>query len=60
MYDTKPQTLEELRGQVEHAINDIPLTTIQNVLYVSLFDVVLRSVLWQKVDNLHMYGLKEV
>ena len=28
---TKPQTQEELRDQIEHAINDIPLTTIQTV-----------------------------
>ena len=31
VYATKPQTLEELRDQIEHAINDIPLTTIQTV-----------------------------
>ena len=31
VYDTKPQTLEELRDQIEHAINDIPLATIQTV-----------------------------
>ena len=29
MYATKPQTLEELRDQSEHAINYIPLATIQ-------------------------------
>ena len=28
---TKPQTLEELRDQIEDAINDIPLATIQTV-----------------------------
>ena len=28
---TKPQTLEELIDQIEHTINDIPLTTIQTV-----------------------------
>ena len=26
-----PQTLEELRDHIEHAINDIPLATIQMV-----------------------------
>ena len=31
MYATKPQTLEELRDQIEHVNNDIPLTTIQMV-----------------------------
>ena len=31
MYATKLQKLEELRDQIEHAINDIPLTTIQMV-----------------------------
>ena len=31
VYTTKPQTLEEKRDQIEHAINDIPLTTIQTV-----------------------------
>ena len=31
VYATKPQTLEELRDQIEHAINDIPLATIQTV-----------------------------
>ena len=30
VYTTKLQTLEELRDQIEHAINDIPLT-IQTV-----------------------------
>ena len=29
VYATKPQKLDELRDQVEHAINDIPLATIQ-------------------------------
>ena len=28
--------------------------------YVALFDVVVGSALWQKVDILNMYGLKEV
>ena len=31
VYATKPQTLEELRDRIEHAINDIPLATIQTV-----------------------------
>ena len=31
VYATKPQTLEELSDQIEHAINDIPLATIQAV-----------------------------
>ena len=31
VYVTKPQTLEELRDQIEHVINDIPLTTMQTV-----------------------------
>ena len=31
VYATKPQTMEELRDQIEHAINDIPLTTIQTI-----------------------------
>ena len=31
MYATKPQTLEELRDQIEHVINDIPLATMQTV-----------------------------
>ena len=31
VYDTKLQTLEELRDQIEHAISDIPLATIQMV-----------------------------
>ena len=30
-YASKPQTLEELRDQIEHAINDIPLETIHTV-----------------------------
>ncbi|KAJ4429261.1 hypothetical protein ANN_26264 [Periplaneta americana] len=29
VYATKPQTLEELRVQIEHACNDIPLAKIQ-------------------------------
>ena len=33
VYVTKPQTLEELRDQIEHAINDIPLATIQMVCH---------------------------
>ncbi|KAJ4429885.1 hypothetical protein ANN_22089 [Periplaneta americana] len=41
VYAIKPQTLEELRVQIEHACNDIPLATIQ--LYV-----VVGSVLWLK------------
>ena len=28
---TKPQTLEELRDQIEHDINDIPLATIPTI-----------------------------
>ena len=28
---TKPQTLVELKDRIEHAINDIPLSTIQTV-----------------------------
>ena len=28
--------------------------------YLSMFDVIVGSVLWQKVDILNMYGLKEV
>ena len=31
VYGTKPQTLEELTDQIEHAINDIPLATIETV-----------------------------
>ena len=31
VYATKSQTLKELRHQTEHAINDIPLATIQTV-----------------------------
>ena len=31
VWATKLQTLEELREQIEHAINDIPLATIQMV-----------------------------
>ena len=31
VYAIKPQTLEELRDQIEHAINDISLATIQTV-----------------------------
>ena len=31
VYVSKPQTLEELRNQIEPAINDIPLATIQMV-----------------------------
>ena len=31
VYGTKTQTLEGLRDQIEHAINDIPLATIQTV-----------------------------
>ena len=31
LYATKAQTLEELRDQIEHAINDIPSATIQTV-----------------------------
>ena len=30
-YATKPQTLEELRDQIDHAITDIQLATIQTV-----------------------------
>ena len=54
VYATKPQTLEELGDQIEHDINDIPLATIQTVCRS------VGSVLWQKVDILNMYGLKEV
>ena len=43
VYATEPQTLEELRDQMEHAINDIPLATIQTD---ALFDVFVGSVLW--------------
>ena len=31
VYATKPQALEEMTDQIEHAISDIPLTTIQTV-----------------------------
>ena len=31
VYTTKSQTLEDLRDQIEHSINDIPLATIQTV-----------------------------
>lgn len=31
VYATKPRTLEDLRVQIEHAIDDIPLATIQTV-----------------------------
>ena len=31
VYPTTPQSMEELRDQIEHAINDIPLATIQTV-----------------------------
>ena len=58
VYATKPQTLEELRDQIERVISDIPLATIQTVC--RSFDVVVGSVLWQKVDILNRYGLKEV
>ena len=57
VYATKPQTLEGLRDQIEHVINDVPLAT--SIRYVALFDVIVGSVLWQ-VDILNMYGLKEV
>ena len=60
MYTTKLETLEELRDQFEHAISDIPLETIQTVQYVALFDVVVGSVLWQKMDILNVHGLKDV
>ena len=33
VYTTKPQTLEELRGLIELAINDIPLATIRMVCH---------------------------
>ena len=33
VFVTKPQRLEELRDQIEHAINDIPLVTIQLVCH---------------------------
>ncbi|KAJ4451389.1 hypothetical protein ANN_02851 [Periplaneta americana] len=36
VYATKPQRLEELRVQIEHACNDIPLATIQLVQYCSI------------------------
>ena len=58
VYATEPQTLEELREKIEHTINDIPLATIQTVC--ALFDVVVGSILWQKVDILNMYGFNEV
>ena len=58
VYATKPQTLEKLRDQIEHAIIDIPLATIQTV-YRSV-DVVVGSVLWQNVDISNMFGLKGV
>ena len=57
VYATKPQTLEELRDQIEYVINDIPLASRR---YVALFDVVVGSVLLQKLDILYMYGVKEV
>ena len=55
VYSTKPQSLEELRDQIEHSINDIPLATIQTVC---------RSVRCRcrecTVVILNMHGLKEV
>ena len=58
MYATKPQTFEELRDQIEHAINDIPLATIQTVFRS------VRRRCWectvQKVDIFNVYGLNEV
>ena len=58
VYATKPQTLEELRDQIEPAISDIPFARIQTVC--SSVRLVVGSVLWQKVDILNMYGLKKV
>ena len=58
MYTTKPQTMDELRGQIEHVINDISLTTIQTV-YRSI-----RRRCWEstgaKGDILNKHGLMEV
>jgi hypothetical protein len=52
MYAEKPQALEELKDRIKHAINNIPLASIQ---------MVCRSVrhhswsaLWQKMDVLNM------
>ena len=58
VYFTKPQTLEELRDQIEYAINDMSLAIIQTVC--RSVRVVIGSVLWQKVDILNMYRFKEV
>ena len=34
--------------------------TCPRTMHIALFDVIVGSVLWQKVDILNMYGLKEV
>ncbi|KAJ4449729.1 hypothetical protein ANN_01133 [Periplaneta americana] len=39
VYATKPQTLEELRVQIEHACDDIPLETIQLVAARRLIEI---------------------
>ena len=48
VYATEPQTLEELRGQIEHAINDIPLAIIQTVYRSVRRRFWESTVLWQK------------
>ena len=58
MYATNPQTLEKLRDQIEHAINDIPLATIRTVCRS------VRRRCWEctvaEGGHLDVYGLKEV
>ena len=59
VYATKSQTLEELRDQNEHAINDIPFATIQTECPSVRRNCVVGSVLWQAVDILNMFVLKD-
>ena len=58
VYATKPQTLEELRDQIQNAFNNISLAKIHTYV-VALFGVVVGSVLWQKVNILNMCGLRK-
>ena len=57
VYVTKLQAMEEPIGQTEHAINDIPLVTIQTVCRSVRRRCWECSLLWQKVGILNMYGL---
>ena len=58
VYATKPKTLEELRDQIEHAINDTSLAIIQTVF--RSVRCCFQECMVAEVEILNMYGLKVV